>query len=1400
MRIKNLGSSFSNIGEVTKKIKTLTETLDPLHNEGDDLVLKKRFADINNQKITNTADNESLLKNTSQLKENTSTLKENTIAKEENANAQKDDISSRVSAKASRGETLTNPENIRKSTTDISKTVTELDQAGVRLMQEHEENFSHVSDIVSDLAQTDEKLMREHEETFANVSDIVSELNQAGEKLMVEHSDYAKTMSEIITDLDWNNQKHMTEHEMPDLSGTAQTVSNVEQALTSASTKADDVASKVSELASNNEVSMKDVTEIGTTTAASISKVAGETSKLGTFMSSLGSEIIGIFTRAAGAITAVTAWIGAISLVATAIYKIYDALVLTVDEANEAREDASNELQQAQSDLDSINSELETTKQRIEELEGKDALSFTEQEELENLKEQNRLLEIQADLQERVAEGKQKDLIRTDEDNYDKLFKNESVDDYYNGYKTSGFAYNEKEDDPIVLMAQLKRAQEDYQDVLNSKADYEKQYTSDGLKYWEDDVQSADDLVTKLGEDLDKQMPTLLNMQTDLSSVDYSSLTSSQQAMLDNLNQLVRTYYEMRDPAKYNDISVQDIFDTKDIETTKDDLIALAQAGDLDESTLEKYPKLTQAIKDADLITVDGKTDTEAFIEAIKAMGDEAENTASKVENTTASISDLITNLDALQTNMKDLDSIMADFISGDGIDVSNLSGIVDSFKELQEAGKDIDMTSVESAIQQISDASSLEEAQSALDSLCTQYVYASGVLDNVTESNAKLIASRLEGIGVANADEVVEQQLEAQKLATKVATEGLTEATINEIQELMDEQGYSEQAQQGLYQLLLTKIDLSNNPINTASDIEQLIALANAAGTAGQYVTALQNILANLGAKTPAKYTNDYNDTNSMNQEKIQKQQMANYDSVEDWGYASATKVFNAIQSSIKKNQLSASSFIKTPKYGGGSSSSSAKDKANKSSGGSGSGSGSSSEPQKQDYDWIETLISRIQRKVTNLGKTVSATYKSWSTRNNALAQELSAVNEQISAEQGAYSKYMQLANSVGLSENYASLVRNGALDVSTIADDDLNEKIKLYKQYYENALSAADAVADLQDQLAELAKTKFDNINSEYEAQLKQIDHSINMYDKMIDTAETQGYIASQKYYNTLISTESSNISKLQSQYSSLISARNEAMKSGNIAEYSEEWYNMTDSINSVEEAIQDANKALIEYKNNLRQVNWDFFDKQEDYVSKLQDESDWLIDLITTENKLFDSDTGKITSSGKAVEGLHAVNYNAYMTQADDYAKEIKKIDAEIANDPANTTLIERRQELLEQQRDMIKSAEDEKSAIKDLVSDGYDALSEALKKIADDYLDALNAQKDLYDYAKTIREQTKAIAQYEKQLEAIKNDTSEEMKSQIQQIKVKLEDAKQDLADSEYNQWISDQQQIVQNFED
>ena len=630
-----------------------------------------------------------------------------------------------------------------------------------------------------------------------------------------------------------------------------------------------------------------------------------------------------------------------------------------------------------------------------------------------------------------------------------------------------------------------------------------------------------------------------------------------------------------------------------------------------------------------------------------------------------------------------------------------------------------------------------------------------------------------------------------------------------------------------------------------------------------------------------------------------------------------SASAAFNNINSYKPKSILPAnrpSSYrpTYTPKSSGKSGGGS---KSPSSGGGSGSGS-AQKEPTKKDYDWIETFISRINRQVSNLGKTVSATYKTWSTRNNALAQELGTVNQQISAEQQAYNKYMQLANSVGLPEGYASLVRNGTIDVSTIQDDDLNDKIEKYKSYYESALSASDAIQDLQDKLAELAKTKFDNISSDFEAQIDQIKHSTTMYQSYIDQVEAEDAIPVRSYYENMIANEQQTISRLKDEYSQLTNAMNEALNTGRIQAYSEEWYNMRASINSVDEAIQDANKSIIEYTksmkelsktkfnkistayenasgfndhaknmynglidqadaegrfaskdyysalmdmeklniktltqesndlhkslqdamnkgdieeysddwyemmgkindvdeaimdankslteygNSMRQLDWDLFDKQEEYISKIQEESDFLVDLMSNQ-KLYDDDTGKDTKYATAIKGLHVVNYNVYKAQAQDYAKEIEKINKDLADDPNNMKLIERKQELIKAQQDAIANADNEREAIKSLVKDGYDAQLDALQKLIDKYKDSLQATKDLYDYEKNVKEQTDSLAALQKQRQALGGDNSEETQSKIQQLDQQIKDAKSDLKDTEYQQYLSDQEQLLDTFYD
>lgn len=343
-------------------------------------------------------------------------------------------------------------------------------------------------------------------------------------------------------------------------------------------------------------------------------------------------------------------------------------------------------------------------------------------------------------------------------------------------------------------------------------------------------------------------------------------------------------------------------------------------------------------------------------------------------------------------------------------------------------------------------------------------------------------------------------------------------------------------------------------------------------------------------------------------------------------------------------------------------------------------------------------------------------------------LSQELSEVYSEISIQQQAYNRYIQQANSVGLDAGYAQLVRDGKIDIETITDEDLKQKIEDYKEWYNKALDCADAILDLKDNLYDLAKTNFDNITKQFEDQLDVIEHSVNMVEGYIDLAETRGYLASTDYYDSLIKLETQNIGTLKNEYDSLANTLNNLTNSGQIEKYSEAWYEMYSQICDVEESLQDATKALSEYESKLRELKWSYFEKEQDYITNFTDETQWLVDLLEKQGKLIDDNNGKITDRGTATMGLHAVGYNTYMAQADDYAKEIQKINQQLASDPYNTILIDKRQEYLKAQRDAIDNAYDELDATKSLIKDGYDAQIDALNKLIQKKKDAMDAEKD------------------------------------------------------------------------
>ena len=451
-----------------------------------------------------------------------------------------------------------------------------------------------------------------------------------------------------------------------------------------------------------------------------------------------------------------------------------------------------------------------------------------------------------------------------------------------------------------------------------------------------------------------------------------------------------------------------------------------------------------------------------------------------------------------------------------------------------------------------------------------------------------------------------------------------------------------------------------------------------------------------------------------------------------------------------------------------------------------------------KETFDWISIAIERMEREIDNLDKTVNNTYKSWSDRNTALNKEITKVGEEITLQNNAATKYLAQANAVGLDEKWAKKVREGTLDegtldISTITNEDTAEKIKEYQKWYELFLKCTDAAEELKETESELYAQRFENIQAQYDGILQGFEHTEAMLEEYINQAEAKGHIVSKKYYEVLIANEKNNIAQLRKEQADLIAERDRAVASGAIVKGSQAWYDMCSEIDGVTQAIEEGNTALIEYANSIRDIDWQVFDLIQERISDVNAEADFLIDLMSSD-KLFD-DNGKLTDKGMATMGLHGQNYNTYMYAADEYGKEIAKLDSQIAKDSYDQELINRRRELVELQRESILAAEDEKSAIRDMVEEGINLELDALSELIDKKNEELESEKDLYEYSKKVKEQTKEIASLEKQMAAYSGDNSEEAKAKVQELKVSLEEAKTNLEETEYDKYLSDTQQML-----
>ncbi len=374
------------------------------------------------------------------------------------------------------------------------------------------------------------------------------------------------------------------------------------------------------------------------------------------------------------------------------------------------------------------------------------------------------------------------------------------------------------------------------------------------------------------------------------------------------------------------------------------------------------------------------------------------------------------------------------------------------------------------------------------------------------------------------------------------------------------------------------------------------------------------------------------------------------------------------------------------------------------------------------------------------------------------------------------------------------ASLNDNGKLYDACVrynANFDAAQENKLILEMYQETSK--------QDKAA-LAMEQFQNIESDYDSKLSGYDQRKTIVNNRISLANAKGEAASASDYQELIGIEEETIQTLLEKRARFEQELSQAVAEGSIVQNSSEWLEMQDAITTVTNELDASNQALVEYNNSIRQLEWDKFDDAAEKLKRDNSEIEYYLDLLNNQ-KLVDEDSGEFTEYGKSALALRKAGYANYQTQAAAYLAEYNSLQEQINNgelSATNETVIDRMYELEDAYRLATLAAENEKEAIADLIKEGYDAQLNSLSDLISSYKELRQSERDAYEYEKSIAEKTKHISTLQKQLSAMNGDTSEEARARIQQIKVDLESAREELEETQYNKYLSDSEEMLDDM--
>lgn len=1060
----------------------------------------------------------------------------------------------------------------------------------------------------------------------------------------------------------------------------------------------------------------------------------------------LGTSAAKKFGAAIKSIGANMAIMLAINLVATFAYKAWDNFAHAAENAKEEMDEAVAAYEENKSELESINKELEKNKKLIEELSSKENLTYAEEAELQRLIDINEQLSIQQKLKDNLDKSRAKKAVEESVEAYEENYKHGAVtEESINEYRSSIQAGTPLgtlvvSEDLSALIAAREKLEELKNEALSSK-DYE---SADSY------MRQADEIEASIWE----QVEALQEYKDVMSAIPYNELGSNEQKVFDEISATIQNVWKLLDPAQFQQLQIDKLFNTEGIKVTKDQLIEMANAGTLTEKTLlEKYPKVVEALSGLNLTTEEGVSNIQVFLRWLRQEAKALGETSKQAENSAFSKSEMISKINGLSEGFESLDKVMNSIKDKDKpFDYALLDDkkFTETFSGLGETYTNF--------IEKVSNSpKDINACQSAFNDLTTDWLNSTGIIEGLSDETAQLTIDMLSNMGVANAEEVVTEALTAKHAALAAekyynanASETLKNETVGEYVQFLNEANGAEVSKTALAQLELSKLAVNNAKINTSSDIDQVIALANAAGASAAALLELQrakSILSNIESNSL--------DMNVTGNNMLQAYAKNVIDKIENGAF------------DFKFEKLNPSEF-KTAIYNGGPKTNSP-----------GSNKDKSDRDNSTDFDWMERKIKVIDDQVDKLKNKIELLV-GYKAKNATTNTAMDLMIDKMNILQQMHDRYMQQANSLGLAQEYIDKIQNGAIDYQTIDDKKLSEKIKDYQTLYDKAVDCNNQIIETQQSIHDLNLSKLDNIINQFEQLTDIQSQMIDTEKKLLSLREKSGESIEANDYTSLVEKQLALTRQNADAYNALVNE----MSKLDLKQGSEEWKKYNDQLQDYKNNMISAADAIEEYKDTMTELVYKELDDFKSKMDSINGTIDTMNSLIGDTNLV--DENGKLTDRGLAQVALYAQQYLNAKQEAAEYSEAIESLDDAlesglITQDEYNSMLYE----YTSAQESAVLASKESRDAILSLVKEGIQAEIDAKKKLIDETKAALEAEQDLHDYQESIAEKSSNISKLERQIAALSNSTDRADIAQKLQLQQELAEAQKDLYETQYD---------------